>query len=70
MSQMVMFRVGRSRYALPVDLVTEVIESPAIEPSPWTGDAILGVSRVRGHWIPVVRICNEETEAEAPIWEE
>lgn len=30
----------------------------------------MGVSRVRGHWIPVVRICNEETEAEAPIWEE
>ncbi len=67
MSQLVTFRVGRSRYALPVDVVSEVIESPTIEVTPCSRENMIGVSRVRGRWIPVVVLpgqCDDDERSE------
>ena len=64
MSQLVTFRVGRSRYALPVDVVSEVIESPTIEVTPCSRENMIGVSRVRGRWIPVVVLPGQQDDDE------
>lgn len=55
MSRVLTFRVGSSTYALPADLVIEIIEDDAaIHPFPLAQGNLTGVVQVRGRWVPVV----------------
>ena len=65
MTEVVTFRVGGSRYALPVGVVAEVVETPSIEPLPTKHERIAGVARVRGRWIPVVEVPDSEEDTVA-----
>lgn len=64
MKRLMTFRVGRSRFALPVEIVIEVVESASIVPSPETRGSWVGVSRVRGRWIPVMDLPDEISAGE------
>jgi chemotaxis signal transduction protein len=49
----VRLRVGRERYAVPIDNVLEVAELGSLCPLPGAGGAVLGVRNLRGQVLPV-----------------
>ena len=57
MRELVTFRVGESRYALPADIVTECVEVGRITESVPTADGgRLGLACVRDRWLPVLEL--------------
>ncbi|UCC47900.1 MAG: chemotaxis protein CheW [Gemmatimonadota bacterium] len=51
------FRVGEARYALPAEMVNEVVEiGPIIHDLPGSDEDRLGLALVRGRWIPVLEL--------------
>ncbi len=57
MRELVSFRVGESRYALPADMVTECVEVGRItETVPAADGGRLGLACVRDRWVPVVEL--------------
>ncbi len=59
MSDLVVFRVGGSSYALSVDAVREVRDIGPISPSLDSRRHFVGLTRVRDRWIPVVDLPRE-----------
>ncbi len=51
-----LFSMGGDLYALPVDLLTEIIISQKIFPVPTTPPHVLGVINLRGNIVPIVDI--------------
>ena len=49
----VRLRVGRERYALPIENVLEVAELGSLSALPGAGAAVLGVRNLRGQVLPV-----------------
>lgn len=52
--QCVIFRVGGTRQALPIDVVREILVPGPITPAPGAPASVLGLAQVRGRAIPVV----------------
>lgn len=52
--QMLLLRLGRDEFALPVGCVREVIETPPVTKVPLAPAAVAGVAAVRGEIVPVV----------------
>jgi chemotaxis signal transduction protein len=55
--QMIVFRLGRERFALPLSDLSEVISRPAIARVPGAPEEIAGVMQVRGEIRPVFDLC-------------
>ncbi len=51
---MLLLRLGEDRFALPVGVVREVIDTPPITRVPLAPEAVAGVAAVRGEIVPVV----------------
>jgi purine-binding chemotaxis protein CheW len=51
-----LFSIGGDNYAIPVDLLTEIIISQKIFPVPTTPSHVLGVINLRGSIVPIVDI--------------
>ena len=51
-----LFTIGEDNYAIPVDLLTEIIISQKIFPVPTTPTHVLGVINLRGSIVPIVDI--------------
>ncbi len=51
-----LFSIGEDTYAIPVDLLTEIIISQKIFPVPTTPSHVLGVINLRGNIVPIVDI--------------
>ncbi len=51
-----LFSMGEDRYALPVEVLTEIIISQKIFPVPTTPSHVLGVMNLRGNIVPIVDI--------------
>lgn len=57
MNDLITFRLGDSRFAIPADVVAEIVESGPIEHRlPGDDGARVGLARVRDRWIPVVEL--------------
>jgi purine-binding chemotaxis protein CheW len=55
--RVVSFQVGGARFALPADVVSEVVEAgPINQHVPGVAGQPLGLTRVRGSWIPVIEL--------------
>ncbi len=68
MTRVMTFRAGRSRFAVPVSQVAEVIESTAVAPSPGRrgGEKLVGLARVHDRWIPVLDVEVEGSSPDGP----
>jgi purine-binding chemotaxis protein CheW len=51
-----LLRIGEDTYAIPVDLLTEIIIPQRIFPVPTTPSHVLGVINLRGNIVPIVDI--------------
>jgi len=51
-----LFRLGEDIYAIPVELLIEIIKSQKIFPVPTTPSHVLGVINLRGNIVPIVDI--------------
>ncbi len=51
-----LFTIGKGTYAIPVELLTEIILSRKIFPVPSTPSYVLGVINLRGNIVPIVDI--------------
>lgn len=51
-----LFSIGENTYAVPVELLTEIIISRKIFPVPATPSHVLGVINLRGNIVPIVDI--------------
>ena len=51
-----LFSIGEDSYAIPVDLLTEIIVPQKIFPVPTTPSHVLGIINLRGNIVPVVDI--------------
>jgi chemotaxis signal transduction protein len=51
-----LFSIGEDTYAIPVELLTEIIISQKIFPVPTTPPHVLGVINLRGNIVPIVDI--------------
>ncbi|OGW40841.1 MAG: hypothetical protein A2010_07710 [Nitrospirae bacterium GWD2_57_9] len=51
-----LFTMGEDHYAIPVELLTEIIISQRIFPVPTTPPHVLGVINLRGNIVPIVDI--------------
>jgi purine-binding chemotaxis protein CheW len=51
-----LFTIGEDNYAIPVELLTEIIISQKIFPVPTTPSHVLGVINLRGNIVPIVDI--------------
>jgi len=51
-----LFSMGEDSYAIPVDLLTEIIISQKVFPVPTTPSHVLGVINLRGNIVPIVDI--------------
>ncbi len=51
-----LFNIGKDTYAVPVDVLTEIIIPQKIFPVPTTPPHVLGVINLRGNIIPIVDI--------------
>lgn len=51
-----LFTIGKGTYAIPVELLTEIILSQKIFPVPSTPSHVLGVINLRGNIVPIVDI--------------
>jgi purine-binding chemotaxis protein CheW len=59
MNNLITFRLGDSRFAIPADVVTEIVETGPIEHRlPGDDGARVGLARVRDRWIPVVELAS------------
>jgi purine-binding chemotaxis protein CheW len=59
MNNLITFRLGESRFAIPADVVAEIVEDSPIEHRlPGDDGARVGLARVRDRWIPVVELAN------------
>jgi purine-binding chemotaxis protein CheW len=57
MSNLVTFRLGDSRFAIPAEVVSEIVEAGPIENRlPGADGARVGLARVGDRWIPVVEL--------------
>ncbi|MFH6984276.1 chemotaxis protein CheW [Marinoscillum luteum] len=65
---LVVFPVGRERYALPIEKVREVVKAPKIAPVPQAPDYILGVGNVRGNVLAVIDL-EKRINPKAPAME-
>lgn len=50
---LVVFQLGKEKYAISIDKVKEVVKLPPIAPIPQSEDYILGVSNIRGNVIAI-----------------
>lgn len=53
---LVVFRLARQSYALPVELVMQIISMVAITPIPQVSDVVEGIINVHGEIVPVVNL--------------
>ena len=51
-----LFSIGKDTYAIPVDVLTEIIIPQKIFPIPTTPSHVLGVINLRGNIVPIVDI--------------
>ena len=51
-----LFSIGEDTYAIPVDLLTEIIIPQKIFPVPTTPSHVLGIINLRGNIVPIVDI--------------
>ena len=51
-----LFKIGEETYAIPVDILTEIIIPQKIFPVPTTPTHVLGVINLRGNIVPIVDI--------------
>jgi chemotaxis signal transduction protein len=51
-----LFRIGEDSYAIPVDLLTEIITPQKLFPVPTTPLHVLGIINLRGNIVPIVDI--------------
>lgn len=51
-----LFRIGEDSYAIPVDLLTEIITPQKLFPVPTTPQHVLGIINLRGNIVPIVDI--------------
>lgn len=51
---LVVFKIEREYYAVPISLIKEVIRTPSIAPMPQTPEHIAGVGNVRGNVIALI----------------
>ena len=51
-----LFKIGVDTYAIPVDVLTEILISQKIFPVPTTPSHVLGVINLRGNIVPIVDI--------------
>ncbi len=59
MNDLVTFTVGDSRYAIPADVVVEIVETgPITHHLPGAEERAVGLARVRDRWIPVVELAH------------
>jgi len=59
MNNLITFRLGDSRFAIPADVVTEIVEAGPIEHRlPGDDGTRVGLARIRDRWIPVVELAN------------
>ncbi|MGE5174680.1 MAG: chemotaxis protein CheW [Betaproteobacteria bacterium] len=54
--QICLFNIGKDTYAIPVDVLTEIIIPQKIFPVPTTPAHVLGVINLRGNIVPIVDI--------------
>lgn len=54
---MLLFRLGNSRYALPVSEVVEVVPQVRLEPLECAPDYVAGLFNYRGRHAPVIDLC-------------
>ncbi len=54
--QICLFNIGEDTYAIPVEVLMEIIVSPKIFPVPTTPSHVLGVINLRGNIVPIVDI--------------
>lgn len=48
------FPIGREHYAIPIDVVKEVVKTPTIAPIPQGPDYVVGVANVRGNVLAMI----------------
>lgn len=53
---LVIFRLDKQLYALPIEPIVQIFELVAITPIPWANRAVEGVISVRGVIVPVVNV--------------
>ncbi|MGD2215839.1 MAG: chemotaxis protein CheW [Gemmatimonadales bacterium] len=64
MHDLITFRLGDSRFAIPADVVTEIVEAGPIEHRlPDADGAGIGLARVHDRWIPVVELAGAISDA-------
>jgi purine-binding chemotaxis protein CheW len=63
----VRLRMGRERYAVPIDNVLEVAELGSLCPLPGAGAAVLGVRNLRGQVLPVFDLARVLAIAGDPV---
>ena len=51
-----LFRIGEDSYAIPVELLTEIIIPQRLFPVPTTPQHVLGIINLRGNIVPIVDI--------------
>lgn len=66
---LVVFPLGKEKYAISIDKVKEVVKLPPIAPIPQSAEYILGVSNIRGNVIAITDLAKRlgleyETEAD------
>jgi chemotaxis signal transduction protein len=59
--------IGLDTYAIPVDLLTEIIIPPIIFPVPTTPSHVLGVINLRGNIVPIVDIRQTLSISQPPV---
>ncbi|MBL4755576.1 MAG: chemotaxis protein CheW [Flavobacteriales bacterium] len=56
--QMIVFQLGNEEYAVPIEVVKEVVITPEIASMPEAPDHILGVGNIRGNIIAIIDLVN------------
>jgi purine-binding chemotaxis protein CheW len=64
---LVVFRLARQSYALPVERVRQIISMVAITPIPQVSDVVEGVINVRGTIVPVVNLSHHLGLQKTPL---
>ena len=58
LSQWCVFRLGAEHFAIPVELLREVVEIPSITPIPLVPNELLGLFSLRGQAVPLLDLQN------------
>lgn len=56
--QMIVFKLGNEEYAVPIEVVKEVVLTPEIASMPETPEHVLGVGNIRGNIIAIIDLVN------------